>query len=221
MKITISFLIILIGFVFCSNNTEEKPALQESKLYSINPILKSTFDKVKNDFNPILINNIDLKEGEKIKIRLENDSVQIFSDTLTNTDNPVQRVYRYMGKYQEINKHLVEASYWENFYYLLIDGHDGLIDTLWSKPYFSENNSFIIARSLTFGVEGSPNGLQIWKLFNNELIKIIEINQQEWIPQDIVWESEKSLLFSFKKVEDYWSQTDSGKNYYARLTILD
>ena len=83
---------------------------------------------------------------------------------------------------------------------------------------------------MTYGLEGVPNGIQVWRIDRNEnnqiepisLSKHLELDQQIWAPEDFVWETDNSIILKVAAVDKYMNE--SGKPiendfYYLRLNI--
>ncbi len=153
-----------------------------------------------------------------------------FTDTLLHSDESDVRQYYYHGQFDKIAFYIVEGSFWEHSEYYLIDQKTGKQTTLWGLPIISPKNKFIANLSMTYGLEGVPNGIQIWRIEKNEhnqvepisLSKHLELDQQIWAPVDLVWETDNSIILKVAAVEKY--MTESGQPnendfYYLRLKI--
>ncbi|MCA0426331.1 MAG: hypothetical protein LCH37_02755 [Bacteroidetes bacterium] len=84
--------------------------------------------------------------------------------------------------------------------------------------------------SALYGLEGEPNGIQIWRIDNSKsesrealsIQKHLEIDQQIWAPDDFYWESDQSLLLKVAPVESYLNelgQPNEKDFYYLRLRL--
>ena len=100
---------------------------------------------------------------------------------------------------------------------------------MWNKPILSPHNNFIANLSIPYGLEGTPNGVQVWRVdrqHNNELepviSKYLELDQQIWAPVDFAWETDYSLLLKITPVENFMNegrQPSQKDFYYTRLRI--
>lgn len=153
-----------------------------------------------------------------------------FSDTLLNTDNSDVRQYYYIGQFNKIGFYIVGGSFWEHSEYYLIDKRTGKQTTIWSAPTISPSDKFIANLSLVYGLEGVPNGIQIWRIEKNEnnqvepisISKHLELDQQIWAPDDFVWETDNSIILKVASVDKYMNESglpNENDFYYLRLKI--
>jgi hypothetical protein len=75
-------------------------------------------------------------------------------------------------------------------------------------------------------MEGEPNGIQIWRLDKNNssdpISKLIEIDQEVWVPDSVVWETDNSLILKVITVDKYMTldgKHDPKDYYFLRLKI--
>ncbi|NEU06840.1 hypothetical protein GZH53_00815 [Flavihumibacter sp. R14] len=175
----------------------------------------TTFNKANGEIK------LPIKEGWK--------SFVIFRDTLLNTDDTEIREYKYLGQFDKIGFYIVSGLFWEHYECYLIDKTNGRQTTLWNNPILSPHNKFIANLSMPYGLEGTANGVQIWRVYrqdNNELepviSKYLELDQQIWAPDDFVWETDYSLLLKITAVENYMNESRQPNQkdfYYIRLRI--
>jgi hypothetical protein len=153
-----------------------------------------------------------------------------FTDTLLNTDESDVRQYYYVGQYEKIGFYIVGGSFWEHSEFYLIDKRTGRQTTLWSSPSISPNDKFLANLSITYGLEGVPNGIQIWRIDRNEynqiepisISKYLELDQQVWAPDDFSWETDNSIILKVAAVDKYMNengQPNVNDFYYLRLKI--
>jgi len=153
-----------------------------------------------------------------------------FNDTLLNTDNTDVRQYNYIGQFDKIGFYIVGGSFWEHTEYYLINKKTGRQTTTWSLPIISPSDKFIANLSMTYGLEGVPNGIQVWRIDRNEnnqiepisLSKHFELDQQIWAPEDFVWETDLSIILKVAAVDKYMNesgQPNENAFYYLRFKI--
>lgn len=165
-------------------------------LFSKEKASKADFDQAKANYSDTFIHdtlNIRKNAGVlKLKTGRGWKPYVIFTDTLAGTDDDSIREYKYLGHYKEINHYLVGGLFWEHYECYLIDKAKGKITTTWERPFISPDKQYLANLSMAYGLEGIPNGIQIWKVThhpNNQLEpitieKFIEIDQQIWAPYD-------------------------------------
>ena len=117
-------------------------------------------------------------------------------------------IFQFIEHKKSINYCVIEGSYWEHYENYLIDTKSGNIDTLWTQPRFSPNDSLLTCKSMDYGLEGIPNGIQIWELTpERKWVKIIEINQRIWIPKKIIWLDNTQIKLSKISIDSYIENT--------------
>lgn len=204
------------------------------KPYLISNATITDFNKAKRtNLEKIQFDTLTIKKvNGKILLPIENDSNDfvVFSDSLIDINETDIKEYKYFGQFNNVGIYIVEGRFWEHYECYLIDKRKGIQTTIWNTPIISTNEKFIANLSLPYGIDGIPNGIQIWRVNLDEknkkesfeIIKHIEINQQIWIPEDLVWESDNSLLLKVTLVEKYnnkGGQLNESDFYYLRLKI--
>lgn len=172
------------------------------------------------------------KVNGEIKLPISENwrSFAIFTDTLLNTDESEVRQYYYVGQFEKIGFYIVEGNFWEHSEYYLIDKRTGRQTTTWSLPTISPTNKFIANLSMAYGLEGVPNGIQVWRIDTNQnnqvepisLSKYLELDQQIWAPDDFVWDTENSIILRVAALEKYMNETGQPNHkdfYYLRIKI--
>jgi hypothetical protein len=173
-----------------------------------------------------------IKVNGEIKLPIENKwkPFVTFKDTLLNADYPEVEKYFYVGEFEKIGFYIVGGSFWEHSEYYLIDKRTGSKTVTWSSPTISPTDKFIANLSMTYGLEGVPNGIQVWSIDRNpnnqvetiSLSKHIELDQQIWAPEDFVWETDNSIILKVAAVDKFINETGQPKSsdfYYLRLKI--
>jgi hypothetical protein len=147
----------------------------------------------------------------------------VYKDSLHGEES--SREYQYLGQYDTFGLYVVDGSFYEFYECYLIDRYTGNETILWSIPALSTNNTFFANLSIGYGLEGMPNGLQVWQVTHTpensyEPIKVekhIEMDQRNWIPTDFVWESDSSLILQVTPIEKYWE--DNKPFFYLELKL--
>lgn len=147
------------------------------------------------------LNEWTILKNDTIRIRTENQKVNFVSKP--NLEENIS-IYTYKGFNKNIQFHTVCGQYWETYRCYLIDQKTSKIDTLWTEPIFSPDSRYLISKSMDYGLEGMPNGFQVWHLDKNRnWIKINEMDQQEWIPIEITWLSSDSIEIKTVTIDHY------------------
>ena len=146
-----------------------------------------------------------------------------FKDTLVGIGETEEREYHYLGHFPDLDNYLVSGTFWEHYECYLIDKETGSKTTTWSRPYLSPTSKYFANLSLPYGLEGLPNGIQIWNIENqNYLSKYFELDQQIWVPDDFVWETDNSLILKVATVDKYLNENGQPNEkdfYYLRLQL--
>jgi len=202
---------------------------QAEVVHSISRATQQAYNQaVQNSVDPVLYDTtVHQKQNGVIRLPLTNPAnpAVSFADTLTGTDDTAIRTYLYLGQLPSIGQYILAGGFWEHGEYYLVDQHTGAVTTLWGEPVLSPSGKFIANHSMSYGMEGDPNGLQVWVVTNRKregatFAKIIEIDQQVWVPEALVWESENTFLIKTTSVEDYWKAVDDGKKPPKDFTYL-
>jgi hypothetical protein len=149
----------------------------------------------------------------------------IFKDKKVNGDDTEGSEYSYLGNFPSISKSLVSGNFWEHYECYLIDNKTGDKTTIWNDPFLSPSSKYLANISLPFGMDGIPNGIQVWKLDTsnrNNLIKYLELDQQIWAPDDFVWDTDNSIILKVVSVDKYLTgngQPNENEFYYIKMRI--
>jgi hypothetical protein len=129
--------------------------------------------------------------------------------------------YNYLGSLITTGFHLVSHQSNEYPETFLINYSGNIIDTLWgNQPTINISGEVIITKSMGFGQEGMPNGFQVWQLSHTEgWKKIVEINQQLWIPIEIRVSNTMPAFFIVKRISADESQSKNPKYEYMKYSI--
>ncbi len=235
--------ILSILFAACGQNSHSvantSPKIKATTIDSLQTfqITKATAE----DFNNAKKSFVDKTLYDTITFRKVNGEIKLptnekwrpfvtFKDTLLNTDNSDVRQYYYVGQFDKIGFYIVGGSFWEHSEYYLVDKRTGRRTTTWSSPTLSPKDKFIANLSMTYGLEGVPNGIQVWRIDKHEnnqvepisLSKHLELDQQIWAPDDFVWESDNSIILKVAAVDKYMNESGQPNEtdfYYLRLKI--
>lgn len=139
--------------------------------------------------------------SEVIKIKSQTGTITFRS--ASNTEDGV--VYEFAGENATNSFSVVKANLYEGSEYYLVDQVSGNIDTIWNAPLFNEASNMLVCKSLDFGLEGRPNGFQVFK-FNQKSRtwkKLLEIEDMESVPVEIAWVSENRIIIRSVSFSNY------------------
>ena len=83
---------------------------------------------------------------------------------------------------------------------------------------------------MAYGLEGVPNGIQIWSINRNSdnqvepisISKYLEIDQLIWVPEQFVWENDESLILKIVSIDDFMEsdgQPNINDYHYLKIKI--
>ncbi len=197
-----------------------------AQTFSITKVAETDFINAQKTYtNNILYDTIqNKKNGGIIKLPIENKSQPIiyFKDTLPKTDETENKEFEYIGLLKKIGLYIVVANYYETGEVFLINKRTGKKTAAWNIPKSSPHDTYIANLSAGYGMEGVPNGLQVWRIDHKteSISQFLELDQLVWVPMEFVWETEKSLILKVISVEALTSgKPNSADYYYLRLKI--
>lgn len=137
--------------------------------------------------------NLFRKHNGQLIIKTNASIPVILKDIQNNSDETQDKKYIYLGFMPAVNRYVVQVMYYERSEFLLIS-KNGDKTVVWNIPYQSTNNKYFI--SLSKGLEYSinPNGLQIFKLEGDKLVKNCEIIIKQHEPEEIKWKNKMSFV---------------------------
>lgn len=215
--------------------SDNKEFVNESlQSFSITEVTSDEFEIAKSKSNDkTLYDTINFKkEDGEIKLPVDRNPKPfvIFKDTLSETDETDIREYQYFGQFDNIGFYIVAGRFWEHFEFYLVDKQTGRQTTIWNAPTISPNDKFIANLSMDYGLEGVPNGIQVWSIERNKenqvepisIYKHLEIDQLIWIPEELVWVTDNSFILKVVSVENFMESGGQPKVddfYYLKMKI--
>jgi len=208
------------------NNIQDLSIKDSLTNFSITKTTQDEFIKAKSIYKDKFIKDTLIKTNGITELPLNSPHYPpsvIFKDTRVDIEDTNERLYNYLGHFPILNNYLVSGSFWEFCEYYLIDKETGIQTTTWNRPFLSPTYKYFANLSLPYGLEGLPNGIQIWKIeYNNYLSKYLELDQQIWVPEDFVWETDNTIILKVAAVEKYLNENgrpDEKGFYYIRLQL--
>ena len=156
-------------------------------------------------------------------------SIQLAKDSLTLVDNNLEEDtenYRYIGRIDDLDQHLVAVRYWESQGYRMIDQVEGhLTQEFLDYPYISPNKKYIISAYANPYEQQTELGL--YKIDGREVKPIISADFQNWMPTmesaDIFWASDGYLYLAVTHSAAYWQEDGNlnNRSQYIRIKVVD
>ena len=218
---------VLLGQDFLLNQND---SLEPEPIYDIIAASEIEFNAAAlKYYNPILFDStVHQKIDGIIKLpMLKSDSIFVtFRDTFFVQREAELEQYKYIGQFNKLGFYIIEALFYEDAEYYLINNKSGTSTAMWTLPKLSKNNKYIANISTKDGI--FPNGIQIWNIDkdvrihyrNSNIIitKKVQIDQDEWIPEEIVWSDKNTLLIKVLYVNN-WLKIDRNPSDYFYLNL--
>ncbi len=209
-------------------DSEQLTLTDSTQNFSISKATIEDYTKAKNNYKDKFIedtlNIIKVNGVTEIPLnRPHYPPFVIFKDTLVGIGETEEREYQYLGHFPDLDNYLVSGTFWEHYECYLIDKETGDITTTWNRPFLSPNSKYFANLSMAYGLEGVPNGIQIWKVGSqNNLSKYLELDQQVWVAEEFFWETDNSLILKVAIIEKYLNESGQPNEedfYYLRLQL--
>ena len=161
------------------------------------------------------------KKNGVLSIQLVKDSVKfVDSDIEGDTED-----YRYLGKFDFLDQHLIEVQYWEGHGYKMVDAVEGHLKQEFSDyPYISPNKQYIMA------VYANPydephTDLELYRIQDKEITPIMSAGFKNWMPmeepKDIFWARDGYLYLAVTHSAAFWKENGSfnDASQYIRIKV--
>jgi len=223
------YLMILVALtVSCNQKTGSNKISKESrdtliinnKTYYLDSISEQEFNSVSYQF-PSETDTIALDTSliniakDSIIIKTKNKIVTLKNDT---TMNDTYAKYKYLKTYNNIGFVHLKGSFWEWTEDILVNLSDGEITSLVSNPIISPDKKLLISYNVDLIAQFMMNGIELYNIENGRLEKVFIKEISSWGPEEIKWESNKSIVIKRKKV-DFASQNFTEHFDFRRMII--
>jgi hypothetical protein len=191
----------------------------ENRTVYLDSITLSEFETTHSDG----IKNIDSLSIDTTKIIVKHDTILIlpktgkkvvFANDTIEGENMV--TYKYLKTIKLCNIVEIEATYWEWSRIFLVSLNTGKQTELWDFPNFSPNKKYIISSSGGLESGEMPNGFQLYKIENNDIKLVFEKEIDNWIPDEIKWKSDSTILIKRAKLD----KNDNRTYDYLKTKII-
>jgi hypothetical protein len=216
-------IVMLTIFISCSQQTKQKNKAivkysstfihdEPCDNYTITKATTVDFTYANARYRNLILNDTLVygKQNGIIKLPLKNKQQVVFTDTLQGTDDTNVREYKYEGQYKNVGYYFVSGLFWEFVEGNLVNKSTGAKTAIWTEPIISPNGKRIASLPMPYGLEGTPNGFQIWQVIgdanttsNSSLKKCIEFDQAIWTPIDLAWETDNSFILKVVDIDKY------------------
>lgn len=222
--------VLLLGIIFlnfyCESNSEGSKnqnltqqtttSLSDSLEYRLIEIGKDKFDQLKSSYTNLVSKEsspVSKSNTNFLTINLESGKNLKF-----NLDKKNEELHHEYGGYIPGTKYVfVIANYYEGSNCFMINSQTGKTDTLWTLPYISNDKSTMVCKSLEYGLEGVPNGIQIFKQESGGYRKKLQINQEKWVPINVCLSSDNKIYIKTQGIEDFLRKKDAFKYFEVQI----
>jgi len=165
--------------------------LIDGNSYFLNPIDESWFKSIKHKPEKATPDEAIIISPDSIIIKCIANQVVLKNDT-SDGDSMVR--YEYLATLPEIGYVHVKAWCWEWTEDFFVNLKNGRQFYFWSDPIVSPNNKLIVSYCMDMDAQFMPNGLQLFKIEGDSIVKIFERKISDWGPEEVKWESDSSIV---------------------------
>jgi len=163
----------------------------DGKMFNLIPIDESYFKSIRNKPEKIKPNESVVINSDSIIIKCNEKEVVLKNDT---TDGDSMVTYEYRTILPEIGYVHIKALCWEWTEDILINLKNGKQFTFWLDPIVSPNNKLIVSSCFDLEAQFMPNGIQLFKIQGDSIVKIFDKEISDWGPEEVKWESDTSIV---------------------------
>ncbi|MES2733277.1 MAG: hypothetical protein V4714_16130 [Bacteroidota bacterium] len=124
--------------------------------------------------------------------------------------------YKLIYYHSPVHFYQFSVSYYEEGENMLVNAETGEEFNVWNYAYLSPDHQRFIVCSYDLDAGFSPNGIQMWKVSGDKLVKEFELELPDWGPADPVWVNGKEVYFK-RIVPDRENGTEVVR--YTKLSI--
>ncbi len=223
--ISIAFFLFIIG---CNSKNENSNLTNNHPFDSLHIERKTLyFDSISStDFEELKYNRsigLDTIPVDTNRIKIKHDTIFIITDSgkevvfaNDTTYGETMVEYQYVKTLGELGMVELVATYWEWTRVFLVSFKTGNQAELWGNPHFSPNKKYMICYSDGLESGEMPNGFQLFNVENNEVELIFELEIENWMPDEIKWESDSTIFIKRAKLDQNYNR----KFDFVKTTII-
>jgi hypothetical protein len=152
------------------------------------------------------------KEDSTLIIQLQNGKTLQFPEW----DTPNGIGYRFENYFPEVNYFLLEVIYVEGNSWMLINRRNGAKNLISGQPYFSPDKTKFIAANTDLEAGFSFNGLELYSIQSDSLMKEGKVEIKNWGPENVKWISNSEL--EIKKT--FWTNENDSMIWHTSYSNL-
>lgn len=210
-----------INYLDYSNSDSNRTVESGVQLYFIKKIKEKDFSFFSTHYkNEQYYNYTQQKKinGELV-LNLNSKKTIKFKDSINYDHEEDSEKYNYLAFNNYLNSYFIKLERWEQNDILMINKENGNIDTLWSLPILSPQKKHLLELSSSWGLEGIPNGIRVYKYEKNKLKLYFQIIQSTWIPKSSFWKNENTILIKVLPTNKYTADNNTINNDFKYLEI--
>src|SRR6266542_734849 len=162
----------------------------------IDSITKAEYENCKQtDYSVNIDTSIKIRENNELLILpiVKGKSVTLIDSIKTECDDPVGQ-FQYVGIFKGTNYYIISKYIGHDSHdYFLINRADGHKYSLLDKPYISQNKKIIFTFSAYLEFSIKPTGFQLWKIDDQGLKLLDNVNLDKWQIREIRWVTDNQI----------------------------
>ena len=188
--------------------------------YSITESSAEEFSQALKNVRHILIKD---SANKKVNGEIRLSSI-VFKDQVSKEDESSHITFDYIGHFKETNTSVIHVQFYEGSEIYLVNQTNKQLDTIWNIPKLSQDLNYYFNLSEEYGMEGVPNGFQIWKIKpDGTLLKHSELDQLVWVPKEFAWLDSQTVILKVISVDKYVQENQINENstdlYYIKVRL--
>lgn len=176
-----------------------------NKVYYLDSISESYYNSITNkypqskDTLPIDTSRIKILKNE-ITVLLENgDSLTFSNDT---SESEEYAIYSYKYTITPLKYVYLHSDCWEWTHDFYVNFVDGVQVDFMQEPIFSPSRKKIVSSCGDLESGEMPNGIQLFSIENNEIVKVFQIDLEDWEPFEIKWLNDSEIIIKRAFLDD-------------------
>jgi len=189
--------------------------------FSYTSISKSEYERLKENSKNEILNFPQEKFEETDKgltIKLVNGKTLSFLNNDGIECESCLEIYRYVGYSVAHNIHIYSKKLYESTKYFLVN-EQGITYRVFGKPSFLKDGYLMFCSARMLGIEGEPNGFQLYTMKDGNVKLIKQEDLVDWIPNYAFWISNNELVMEQDFPYDYYKDRIPPSKY-VKIKII-
>ncbi len=195
-----------IDIVAMGQESNEEKRIQNVQKLKIDTISEVEFNALLREAHNNLLDTTKLSSFKSNGIvKILNSSKKVvreYRDTLAESDDTDQRLFRIEGQFDEIKTTVVTGQYYESGECLLVNNETGKETKVFGIPKLEQDNKFMFSCSMALGYDVMPTGFQIWEIVKQNQCKLLyEEQTKDWGIYDFYWVGDRTLILDARNIQ--------------------